>query len=317
MDVLRFLYFFLAILCIVLFFYVIYDRTNKRFWISLNAKRPKMQVAYGSAITILLFFLSFGVYARLIGHNMPICKNKTADVIAQSINPDCHSSALSTSLPDADIFIAINEWLDRLAFKVCDPHGAPYIILSVLFFGFILVDLVCGKQVNRSQIPFVRLWSKCLNGALFISLFSLISVFLVVCSSQYNYFEIPITQSRAVAFANSMSARVDSVPANAIDFGLPSGTLWADHNIGAKFPTDCGWYLAWGETAPHPDAVYRTKNYKHYYKSISVGHGKSRKTYTIFSKYQQQYKDIELYKNPDRIPRLDLMDDVARTQWHS
>ena len=125
MDVLRFLYFFLAISCIVLFFYVIYDRTNKRFWISLNAKRPKMQVAYGSAITILLFFLSFGVYARLIGHNMPICKNKTADVIAQSINPDCHSSALSTSLPDADIFIAINEWLDRLAFKVCDPHGAP------------------------------------------------------------------------------------------------------------------------------------------------------------------------------------------------
>lgn len=140
-------------------------------------------------------------------------------------------------------------------------------------------------------------------------------MFLVVCSRQYNYFETPITQSRALAFANSMSARVDSVPANAIDLGLPSGTLWADHNIGAKFPTDCGWYLAWGETAPHPDAVYRTKNYKHYYKSISVGHGKSRKTYTIFSKYQQQYKDIKLYKNPDRIPRLDLIDDVARTQW--
>lgn len=156
MDVLRFLYFFLAILYIVLFFYVIYDRTNKRFWISLNSKQPKKQVAYGSAITILLFFLSFGVYVRSI-HDMPICKNKTAGVIAQSINPDGHSSALSTSLPDAEIFIAINEWLDRLAFKVCDPHGAPFLILSVLFFGFILVDFVCGKQLNRSQIPFVRL----------------------------------------------------------------------------------------------------------------------------------------------------------------
>ena len=36
---------------------------------------------------------------------------------------------------------------------------------------------------------------------------------------------------------------------NAVDLGLPSGTLWADRNIGADFPEDSGDYFAWGETA--------------------------------------------------------------------
>ena len=35
----------------------------------------------------------------------------------------------------------------------------------------------------------------------------------------------------------------------AVDLGLPSGTLWADHNIGATNPEDYGDYYAWGETA--------------------------------------------------------------------
>ena len=34
----------------------------------------------------------------------------------------------------------------------------------------------------------------------------------------------------------------------AVDLGLPSGTLWADHNIGATNPEDYGDYYAWGET---------------------------------------------------------------------
>lgn len=32
-----------------------------------------------------------------------------------------------------------------------------------------------------------------------------------------------------------------------IDLGLPSGTLWADRNVGAKEVTDTGLYFAWGE----------------------------------------------------------------------
>lgn len=40
---------------------------------------------------------------------------------------------------------------------------------------------------------------------------------------------------------------------NVIDLGLPSGTLWADRNIGASSPEDYGGYYSWGETY--------TKNY--------------------------------------------------------
>ena len=36
-----------------------------------------------------------------------------------------------------------------------------------------------------------------------------------------------------------------------IDLGLPSGTLWADRNVGAKSPTDFGAYFSWGNTAPN------------------------------------------------------------------
>lgn len=35
-----------------------------------------------------------------------------------------------------------------------------------------------------------------------------------------------------------------------IDLGLPSGTLWADRNIGANEPEDYGEYFRWGETTP-------------------------------------------------------------------
>ena len=33
-----------------------------------------------------------------------------------------------------------------------------------------------------------------------------------------------------------------------VDLGLPSGTLWAECNVGASKPEDRGDYFAWGET---------------------------------------------------------------------
>ena len=38
------------------------------------------------------------------------------------------------------------------------------------------------------------------------------------------------------------------VPAEAVDLGLPSGTLWASCNVGATKPEEMGGYYAWGET---------------------------------------------------------------------
>ena len=43
---------------------------------------------------------------------------------------------------------------------------------------------------------------------------------------------------------------VPPVPAEAIDLGLPSGTLWASYNLGAHKPEDYGQYFAWGEIKP-------------------------------------------------------------------
>ena len=36
-----------------------------------------------------------------------------------------------------------------------------------------------------------------------------------------------------------------------VDLGLPSGKLWATHNLGATSPTGSGYYYAWGETEPY------------------------------------------------------------------
>lgn len=46
-----------------------------------------------------------------------------------------------------------------------------------------------------------------------------------------------------------------------IDFGLPSGTLWATCNVGATKPEDCGDYFSWGEIEPKID--YSKKCYSY------------------------------------------------------
>lgn len=46
------------------------------------------------------------------------------------------------------------------------------------------------------------------------------------------------------------SSSTSSKFCNVIDLGLPSGTLWADRNIGADSPEKAGYYFAWGEINP-------------------------------------------------------------------
>ncbi len=46
----------------------------------------------------------------------------------------------------------------------------------------------------------------------------------------------------------------------AVDLGLPSGTLWADRNVGADSPEAYGDYFAWGETTPK--STYNWSTYK-------------------------------------------------------
>ncbi|MCR5152046.1 MAG: LamG domain-containing protein, partial [Prevotella sp.] len=56
-----------------------------------------------------------------------------------------------------------------------------------------------------------------------------------------------------------------------IDLGLPSGTLWANVNIGGNTAEDYGDYLAWGEM--EPKTSYTIDNYKYYQNSSYVNIG--------------------------------------------
>ena len=44
-----------------------------------------------------------------------------------------------------------------------------------------------------------------------------------------------------------------------VDLGLPSGTLWANMNVGADWPEETGYYYSWGET--QPKSQYSSANY--------------------------------------------------------
>lgn len=62
--------------------------------------------------------------------------------------------------------------------------------------------------------------------------------------------------------AITATAQNNNTVAEAVDLGLPSGTLWASHNIGATTPEEFGDYFSWGET--EPKASYKLEEYRHF-----------------------------------------------------
>ena len=69
------------------------------------------------------------------------------------------------------------------------------------------------------------------------------------------------TPSKSTAKKPAAKKAVRSSKGVPVDLGLPSGTLWADRNIGANSPEGYGDYFAWGET--HPKSVYDWSTYKY------------------------------------------------------
>ncbi len=57
--------------------------------------------------------------------------------------------------------------------------------------------------------------------------------------------KIVILCTTLLAFAAPSWAQGDWV-----DLGLPSGLLWATHNVGANKPEEFGDHFSWGETEP-------------------------------------------------------------------
>lgn len=75
-----------------------------------------------------------------------------------------------------------------------------------------------------------------------------------------------------------------------IDLGLPSGTLWATCNVGAKKPSEYGFYFQWGDTVGYTkDQVGKDKqfNWDDYKFSING-------SFLDFSKYTTYGATLEL-----------------------
>ena len=85
-----------------------------------------------------------------------------------------------------------------------------------------------------------------------------------------------------------------------VDLALPSGTKWADCNIGASSPTEYGNYYAWGEKTKKSDYVGSTYKYGN-------AHNKLTKYCTRPSYGLNGFTDNKT--------ELILFDDVARQSW--
>lgn len=85
----------------------------------------------------------------------------------------------------------------------------------------------------------------------------------------------------------------------AVDLGLPSGTLWANMNVGATSPEKYGGYYAWGEITIKNNFVWSTYKYGNSATSLSK--------YCVDSKYG----------TVDNIKELEESDDAASINWSS
>lgn len=80
---------------------------------------------------------------------------------------------------------------------------------------------------------------------------SLIGEFVSVEALSAGTATITVTDNKTGQTASFTVTVTDStpvdIPAAAVDLGLPSGTLWANKNVGAASPENGGLYFAWGE----------------------------------------------------------------------
>ena len=94
------------------------------------------------------------------------------------------------------------------------------------------------------------------------------------------------------------------------DLGLPSGTLWATMNVGAKKPSDAGLYFQWGDTSGY--TAYQVGKYKQFKSDWS--------DYKLYLSGNQQEDNIKFKKYTIPGAALDLEDDAAHVHmggdWH-
>lgn len=94
-----------------------------------------------------------------------------------------------------------------------------------------------------------------------------------------------------------------------VDLGLPSGTKWATKNVGARKPSDAGFYFQWGDTKG--------------YTANQVGTGEGQKKFAADEsdyKWNRSDDGLTFTKYPNFGDNLDLEDDAAHVNmggdWH-
>jgi len=115
---------------------------------------------------------------------------------------------------------------------------------------------------------------------------------------------------QTATIAVTVTDGTDVSPGEAIDLGLPSGTLWASCNVGATKPEEYGLYFAWGETVGYTSDIsdghsFNWANYK-----WSNGDGYKQTKYCNNSRYGNN-------GFTDNKTELDLEDDAAYVNWGS
>ncbi len=88
---------------------------------------------------------------------------------------------------------------------------------------------------------------------------NILTVYLSYTTAAYSSYSVKREYTLKDAPTETPTPEV-SVSYNAVDLGLPSGTLWADRNVGADSPEAYGDYFAWGET--EPKSTYNWSTYK-------------------------------------------------------
>ena len=98
---------------------------------------------------------------------------------------------------------------------------------------------------------------------------------------------------QTATIAVTVTDGTDVSPGEAIDLGLPSGTLWASCNVGATKPEEYGDYFAWGETK---------------------GYNSGKTTFNWGTYFDSSYNK---YNINGGLTELDLEDDAAYVNWGS
>ena len=116
--------------------------------------------------------------------------------------------------------------------------------------------------------------------------------------------EFDVNSVDSVTFTDVKPEPIDSFKPEWVDLGLPSGTLWATCNVGAKSPEAFGDYFAWGETQPKEDYTWAT--YQHFYED---------KTYGVIKYCTDESPGYNGFT--DGMTELEAEDDAATANWGS